>query len=348
MYYLSFPDLGIKPFHIDKVAFTIFGHDIAWYGILITLGMIIAVIYALHLAKFEKISSDDIIDLALCVIVFGVIGARLYYVLFSLDKINYLVSDGNFWHNLWKTFVNVIAIWEGGLAIYGGIIAGLISACVFAKVKKIDMLKIFDILVPCVLIGQIIGRWGNFINVEAYGGETDSIFRMGILYSFSGTGVETGIWDIEKYVHPTFLYESVWNLIGLIFVFIFYKKKKFNGQMFCSYLIWYGFGRMLIEGLRTDSLYLGPIRISQLVGLVSCIAGVVLLAILSKKALKKRKECEKYTEAFDVDGKKVLSGVSVNAETNHDKNITTEEKQENGTLDYEKNETDSDNNREEK
>lgn len=289
MTYVSFPGLGIEPFHIDKTAFSVFGRDVAWYGLLITCGMMLAVLYALWIGqKKEGIKSDDIMDLAFFIIIFGVLGARTYYVIFKWDS--YLVTSGSFFENVWATFKNCIAIWEGGLAIYGGIIAGLITAFFVAKRKKIPFLKFFDILAPCVLIGQIIGRWGNFVNVEAHGGETTLPWRMGILYSFDGSGVTTGIWDAEMYVHPTFLYESLWNLLGLVLIHFLYQRKKFDGQMFCTYLIWYGFGRMLIEGLRTDSLMLGSFRISQLVGLVSVILGIVLMVLYSTAARKRAAE----------------------------------------------------------
>lgn len=289
MTYVSFPGLGIEPFHIDKVAFSLFGRDVAWYGILITCGMVLAVMYALWIAKKkEGIKSDDIMDLAFFIIIFGVLGARAYYVIFKWDS--YLVTSGSFFENVWATFKNCIAIWQGGLAIYGGIIAGLITAFFVARWKKISFLKFFDILAPCVLIGQIIGRWGNFINMEAYGCETDLPWRMGILYSYDNSGVTTGVWDVEMYVHPTFLYESLWNLIGLILIHFLYQRKKFDGQLFCTYLIWYGFGRMLIEGLRTDSLMLGSIRVSQLVGLVSVVLGIVLMVFYSMHAKRKAAE----------------------------------------------------------
>lgn len=283
MEYVSFPGLGIGPFHIDKVAFTVFGRDIAWYGILITFGMLLAVLFALRASKFEKIKTDDIYDLAISIIIFGVIGARAYYVIFSWTEFSYVATGGTFFQNLWGTIYNCIAIWDGGLAIYGGIIAGLIVAFIFAKIKKIPAMKVCDILVPCVLVGQIIGRWGNFINVEAYGYETTLPWRMGIHYSLFGNGIETGVWDLEKFVHPTFLYESLWNLIILVAILIIYKKKKYDGQHFCTYLIWYGFGRMLIENLRTDSLMLGSLRISVLVGCVSFVSGIILLICLIRK-----------------------------------------------------------------
>ena len=278
MGYISFPGLGIEPFHIDKVAFTVFGRPVAWYGLLITFGMLLALFIALRCSKKEGIKTDDIVDLALFAIIFGVLGSRLYYVIFTWNEFDYLVTDGSFFSNLWKTFVNIIAIWNGGLAIYGGVIGGILVAVVFSKVKKIRFTKILDILAPCVMIGQIVGRWGNFINMEAYGGETTLPWRMGLLYGDAATGV----WYAEQYVHPTFLYESLWNIIGFVILLLLYRKKKFDGQNAATYFIWYGFGRMLIEGLRTDSLYLGVLRVSQVVGLVSAVIGILMYIFLPK------------------------------------------------------------------
>ena len=273
MTYVSFPGLGIEPFHMDRIAFSLFGIDVNWYGLIITCGMILAVLYALWHAKHEGVKSDHIIDLALALIFCGVIGARLYYVIMEFDQ--YLVSGGTFLQNLGGTLYNCIAIWNGGLAIYGGIIAGFLAALVAARVKRIPFPVIADIAGPAVMVGQIIGRWGNFVNVEAYGAETTLPWRMGVLYSFND-GVS---FVSEKFVHPTFIYESLWNLLGLILITYFYKKKKFHGQMFLSYMTWYGFGRMLIEGLRADSLYVGSIRISQLVGFVTFVVGAVLIIV---------------------------------------------------------------------
>ena len=271
MTYVSFPGLGIEPFHMDRIAFSLFGIDVNWYGLIITCGMILAVLYALWHAKHEGVKSDDIIDLALALIFCGVIGARLYYVIMEFDQ--YLVTGGTFWQNLGGTLYNIIAIWNGGLAIYGGIIAGFLAALVVARAKRIPFPVVADIAGPAVMVGQIIGRWGNFVNVEAYGAETTLPWRMGVLHSFND-GVS---FVSEKFVHPTFLYESLWNLVGLILITYLYKKKKFHGQMFLTYMTWYGFGRMLIEGLRADSLYVGSIRISQLVGLVTFVVGAILL-----------------------------------------------------------------------
>lgn len=271
MTYVSFPGFGIEPFHMDRVAFSIFGVSVNWYGLIITCGMILAVLYAMYHAKIEHVKSDDILDLAVYLIIFGVLGARLYYVIMEWDS--YLATGGTWLENIWHTFCNAIAIWNGGLAIYGGIIAGTLVGFLFARRKKIRFGVIADIAGPSVLIGQIIGRWGNFVNVEAFGGETDLPWRMGILKSMDGG--ET--FYSEMYVHPTFLYESLWNLLGLILITALYKKKKFHGQMFLSYMIWYGFGRMLIEGLRADSLYVGSMRISQFVGFVTFVLGTVLM-----------------------------------------------------------------------
>ena len=290
MTYVSFPGLGIEPFHMDRIAFSLFGINVNWYGLIITCGMILAVLYALWHAKHEGVKSDHIIDLALALIFCGVIGARLYYVIMEFDQ--YLVTGGTFWQNLGGTLYNCIAIWNGGLAIYGGIIAGFLAALVVARAKRIPFPVIADIAGPAVMVGQIIGRWGNFVNVEAFGAETTLPWRMGVLYSFND-GVS---FVSEKFVHPTFIYESLWNLVGLILITYFYKKKKFHGQMFLTYMTWYGFGRMLIEGLRADSLYVGSIRISQLVGFVTFVIGVVLMVYnlrkIKKKALSKKTDEE--------------------------------------------------------
>jgi phosphatidylglycerol:prolipoprotein diacylglycerol transferase len=275
------------------VAFSILGRNIAWYGILITCGMMLALYIASRCAKVEGVSVDDVTDLGFFVILFGVLGARAYYVIFTWNQYDYLVTEGSFFGNLIATLYNCIAMWDGGLAIYGGILAGLLTAYIVTRVKKIPYLKITDILVPCVLIGQVIGRWGNFINIEAFGGETDLPWRMGILFSY--TGEIQAVWDHEIYVHPTFLYESLWNLIALIAVAFLYKKKKFNGQLFFGYLIWYGFGRMLIEGLRTDSLMLGAFRVSQLVGLASVLLGVTLMALFTLREKKEQNRKQDYT-----------------------------------------------------
>ena len=267
MKYVSFPDLGIGPIQLNPVAFTVFGIDVMWYGLIITCGMLLAYLYGLSRAKIEKVKADDITDLTLFLIVFGVIGARLYYILFKLE--DFVVADaGGAWENFLATAKNMLNFRGGGLAIYGGIIAGFVTAFVVARVKRIRFPVILDIVAPCLMIGQMIGRWGNFVNVEAYGSNTDLPWKMGV-------GTSGGM----PYVHPTFLYESLWSLVGLILVSVFYKKKKFHGQVFVFYGLWYGLGRAWIEGLRTDSLMLGPLRVSQMLSIVIFVACAVIMAV---------------------------------------------------------------------
>ena len=324
MTYVSFPGLGIEPFHMDRIAFSIGSIEVNWYGLIIACGMILAVLYAMRHAKIDRVKTDDVVDLALAVIIFGVIGARLYYVIMELD--HYIVTGGTFWQNLLDTLYGMIAVWKGGLAIYGGIIGGFIAGFVVAKKKRIRFPVVADIAGPSVIVGQIVGRWGNFVNVEAYGSETMLPWRMGIhvSYDYGETFIR------ESFVHPTFLYESLWNLIGFVIITLSYKKKKFHGQMFLVYITWYGFGRMLIEGLRTDSLYVGDLRISQFVGAASFIVGTVLLILGSRRA--KTKKSEEYTPVYaaaaEVDSSDTVDSVAdedSQAENDaHDKTNDTE------------------------
>ncbi|MBQ8146711.1 MAG: prolipoprotein diacylglyceryl transferase [Clostridia bacterium] len=289
---VSFPGMGIDDFTVKAIAFKIGGFSLTWYSIIITLGILLAVLYVWFRFKEAGLTVDDLLDFALAVVPSGIVGARLYYVIFEFE--NYLVtSSDSFWQNLGDTLYGIIAVWNGGLAIYGGIIAGGIAGVIVAHFKKINLLRILDILAPAVMMAQSIGRWGNFTNVEAFGGPTTLPWRMcspkiarNLYYNelitndeyFSSLAGEIG-------AHPTFLYESLWNIIGftvIYFVFVRNKKlHKINGQIFYCYLIWYGLGRLWIEGLRTDSLYLvdGVIRVSQLIALLSLIAGITLMII---------------------------------------------------------------------
>lgn len=278
--FISFPGLGIKEFKINSVALKVGNFEIAWYGIIITLGMIAAVSYVLWRARQEKISADDMIDMAIYVILFGLVGARLYYVLMSLDS---YVRD-----TIGETLYKMIAVWEGGLAIYGGIIGGSIAAALFIKIKKLNIWRVFDMLGPATMIGQVIGRWGNFMNAEAFGEETTLPWRMGIRNRRYPEGI---------FVHPTFLYESLWNLLGFMIINLLYKKKKFDGQILLSYVAWYGFGRMFIEGLRTDSLYVGTVRISQFVAFVTFVVASALLVVMLSLARRGRLAPTAFMEA---------------------------------------------------
>ena len=232
---VSFPGLGIGEFSLNSVAFTVFGVSIAWYAIFITIGMVLAVIYAIHMAKKIGITTEDVLDYAIWTIPIGIIGARLYYVLSEIEH--------------YHSFLQVINIREGGLAIYGGIIAGGLTVLALSYFKKINFLAFADCVAPGVLLAQGIGRWGNFMNGEAFGYATDWFCRMGLQNELTG--------GLYMEVHPTFLYESLWNILGFVAVNLYakYLHKKYDGELFLMIFCWYGFGRMFIEGLRTDSLY---------------------------------------------------------------------------------------------
>lgn len=262
---ISFPGFNIGEFEIESNAVTIFGIEIAWYAIIITLGMILAVVYLAYRAKQVGISVDTVLDFVLFTIPIGIIGARLYYVLTTLDN----------YDSLW----DIINIRNGGLAIYGGILAGALTVYAIARIKKIPFLVFADCCTPGIILAQAIGRWGNFTNGEAFGYETSWFCRMGLNNHL--TGYET------LYVHPTFLYESLWNLIGFAIVNIFYKKRRYDGQVFLFVFAWYGFGRMFIEGLRADSLYVLGFRISQvLAALIFIVCSALLIYFYIKKPQK--------------------------------------------------------------
>lgn len=243
------------------------GKGIYWYGIIIACGLLLAVLFCMKQRKKYGISEDDLYDSLLWGIPFGVIGARLYYVIFYLDL--YRSSDGSV---NWK---ETIAIWDGGLAIYGGIIAVVIVVWLVSRHRKFKLSAMMDLVVIGLFIGQMIGRWGNFMNREAFGAETTLPWRMQ-LTTTTGTLVE---------VHPTFLYESLWNLIGLLLVVLVVSKaRRFDGENTWFYFLWYGIGRFWIEGLRTDSLYLfnwtiagQPVRVSQALSLVMVIVSAFML-----------------------------------------------------------------------
>lgn len=261
---VGFPRLGLGPFSISHTAFSIGFLSVQWYGIIIVLGMALACLYAFWRMKSVPLVVDDMLDIALVCIPSGIVGARLYYVLTSLKN--------------YPAFWDVFKIWEGGLAIYGGIIGGFIGVFAVCRHKKKSLLRVLDCIAPGVMIGQLIGRWGNFVNAEAYGviGPYDFL---GHTFNASALAEHNPfIMTVNgMYVHPTFLYESVWNLIGFLLINAFWKHKKYDGQILLLYLTWYGFGRAVIEGFRGDSLYIGSLRISQLLAFICFAAGVILL-----------------------------------------------------------------------
>jgi len=245
---IAFPGLSIGPFFI-KESFSLFGLSIHWYGVIIAIGILLAYLYCAHIAKDFSLSKDNCLDIILFGLPSAIICARIYYVIFE-------------WGSYKDNLIDIFKIWEGGIAIYGGIIGACLSTYIYCRVKKISFLNAFDVGAYGLLIGQICGRWGNFINAEAYGSVTTLPWRMELV-------------DLGICVHPTFLYESLWNLCVLMFLILRRKNKSFDGEIFITYITLYGLGRFFIEGLRTDSLLLGPFRISQLVALSCVIFGAI-------------------------------------------------------------------------
>ena len=261
---ISFPGL-FGEFTINPPAsFTLFGRSIYFYGVFIALGFLLGITYCAKNSKRFGIREDDVYDLILWLIPLSILGARLYFVLFKLDF--YLAHPKE-----------IVEIWNGGLAIYGGVIAGVIVMLLVCRHKKIPWQAMFDLLIYGLLIGQILGRWGNFMNREAFGAETDIFCRMQ-LTAPDGSSI---------CVHPTFLYESLWNLVGFIALAIWERRggRRYDGQAALGYFFWYGLGRAWIEGLRTDSLYIGgsSLRVSQLLSIVLCLTALVLLIVNARK-----------------------------------------------------------------
>lgn len=259
---VTFPSINLE-LEISRVAFTVFGIKIYWYAIIMISAIILGILLLRKRDGLYNIKFSDIIDLLIFLIPISIISARIYYVLFNLE--HYLANPSQ-----------IFNIRNGGLAIYGGIIGGAITCIVFCKKRKIDLINLLDIIAPALILGQAIGRWGNFVNIEAYGTETTLPWRMGI--------IEAG-----KYleVHPTFLYESIANFIIFCIIVRIKENRKFKGQVACTYFILYSAIRFFIEGLRTDSLMFGSIRISQALSLVIF---VIVTIIYTKLIIKSKNE----------------------------------------------------------
>ena len=259
---------------MDRVFFSIGPITIYWYSVTMLLAVLTGVYLAIKESKKQGMQSF-ISDLITYAIIFGIIGARLYYVIFNFD---------NYKNNI----LSIFKIWEGGIAIYGAIIGGLLAIIYFAKKKKQSIIKTTDIIVPGLILAQAIGRWGNFFNQEAHGKEVSLEFLQSLpLPKF----IIDGMYINNTYYHPTFLYESIWCILGFIILIILRKlTKRKKGIVTYSYFIWYGIGRMFIEGLRTDSLYLGSFRISQIVSMVLILIGIIGLIISNMKGNKNERK----------------------------------------------------------
>ena len=283
---VTFPGLGLE-FHLDRVAFSLFGHPVYWYGVIIGCGFLLAVLLCCRWAPRFGVNSDQIMDLLIFAVPLSVVGLRVYYVLFYLDL--YREADGSLnWGAIFR-------ITDGGLAIYGGIIGACIAVVIYSRKKKQNFSLLMDTASMSIVFGQIMGRWGNFFNREAFGDYTNNLFAMQLPVSaVRANEITQKMWDhvvtvngVEYIqVHPTILYESLWNVGVLLFLFWFRKRKKFNGEVFLMYLIGYGLGRIWIEGLRTDQLLLPVVGlpVSQL--LSGClVVGCTILVVWKRKKL---------------------------------------------------------------
>ena len=303
---IQFPALGLDL--NPPRGFPLFGFTIYFYGVIIVVGLMLAAIYGLKRAKRFGIKQDDIYDGILWILPFAIICARLYYVWAEADQFH--------------SFRDVINIRQGGLAIYGGVIGAAIGVVVFTKIKRINVFALLDLVALGFMIGQSIGRWGNFINREAFGSYCDNFLAMQILESNLGTGTGEAFDKLREMavvidgatfiqVHPTFLYESVWNAVGFVILHFLSKHRQYDGQIALGYVAWYGLGRTLIEGLRMDSLYWGPFRVSQLLAAVTCLVAVVILLLMNLKKQNREKLNVCYAdkmEAAEQAAKRVIHG----------------------------------------
>lgn len=300
MHTVSFPKLGLE-FHINPIAFSIGNVHIAWYGILIAVGILLAMFMAFKNCKRFGVNADKLVDVVLGGLIGGVVGARVYYVIFSWDQ--YKDNLSSIWHT-----------WEGGMAIYGGIIGAFLVGGIVARVHKMHVLPVLDIAALGFLIGQGLGRWGNFINGEAFGCNTNLPWGMTgdriVAYLSDSKNImaltELGITvDASAPVHPCFLYESIWCILGFVVLYIYSKHRRFDGEIFLMYLGWYSFERMFVEGLRTDSLMIGKIRVSQLLSGLLFAACLLTWLIIRSKIRSAHDDnylrCYAYTEQFEKD-----------------------------------------------
>lgn len=273
---VQFPGLGLE-FHLNRIFLTIFGLRIHWYGVIVVSGMFFAVLYAMKRSRLFGITPEQVSDIALYAIMGGMVGARAYYVIFSWDYYQHHPDE-------------IIKIWEGGIAIYGGILGGVLTGYLLCRLWKIPKLPLLDLAAGSLLLGQSIGRWGNFVNIEAFGSNTTLPWGMtgpavvSYLTAKQGELARLGITvDPNLPVHPTFFYESMWCLAGFLFLLWYAARRRYNGEMILIYCAWYGFGRFLIEGLRTDSLMLGPFRVSQILAGAGAAAAVAALLWMNRR-----------------------------------------------------------------
>lgn len=318
---LSFPGLGLE-LTLNRAAFTIGGFTIYWYGILIGLAFLAGITYILYQVRSFGLDADRVIDVILGGAVGAIIGARAYYVLFSWDM---------FKDNLWDIFNTR----QGGIAIYGAVIGGFIAGFIVCRFRQVRFVPMADLAVGGLLLGQAIGRWGNFVNIEAFGGNTTmpwgmtspTIVNYLTQHKNSLAAINMTV-DPQMPVHPTFFYESIWCLIGFILLVFLTKKRRFDGELLLFYCIWYGVGRAVIEGLRTDSLLLGTLRVSQVLAVLCVI--VAALIWLSVRSKIRRNADEDYLKLYvnTDEGQMVLAGTFYKKKVRHSKREEEERAQE--------------------
>lgn len=310
---IEFPKLGLE-FNINPVALSFDKIDIYWYGIIIATAFVLAVLLSMRDSRKFGVDEEDLIDVILFAAPVAIIFARLYYVVFS-------------WSNFRNNLSEIYKVWHGGLAIYGAVIGAILTAIVFSRFRKINVFKLFDIVAPYLLMAQGIGRWGNFINQEAFGGNTDlpwgmtgnNIVNQLKIYQLEGLNIDPAL-----PVHPTFLYESLWNFAGFAFLMWFRKRKKVKGEVFFQYMILYGVGRFWIEGLRLDSLWIGPFRVSQVLALLFVVV-FALLIILRRRNFNVK--AEQMSETGDSEYGNILKSLKMeeeNSDRTDDDEVLTE------------------------
>ncbi len=300
MHTVSFPKLGLS-FDLNPIAFSIGGINVTWYGIIIAAGILLALLMAFKNCKRFGVNGDKLVDVVIGGLIGGVVGARAYFVIFSWDM--YKDNLSSIWHT-----------WEGGMAIYGGVIGAFLVGIIVARIHKMRILPVMDLAALGFLIGQGIGRWGNFVNGEAFGSNTNLPWGMTgdriVAYLSDSDNISTltqlGVTvDPNAPVHPCFLYESIWCLLGFVLLYLYSKHRRFDGEIFILYLGWYGFERMIVEGLRTDSLLIGNIRVSQLLAGLLFVACVIIWLVIHGKIKAAHDDnylkCYAYTEQFEKD-----------------------------------------------
>ena len=308
---IVFPHLGIEV-AIDPTAFTMFGVNIQWYGLIITFGLLLAIMIGMYNMPRAGIDPDRAIDAVIGGIIGGIVGARAYYVIFN-------------WHEFEDDLLSIFNTRTGGLAIYGGLIGALLVGGIVAKCRKVRLLPLLDVVGVSFLLGQGIGRWGNFTNQEAFGANTDSLLCMtgGRIQNWiynNYTMVGDASLSAEYPVHPCFFYESVWCLTGFaLLMFAFHKWRKFDGQIFLLYIGWYGLGRFFIEGLRTDSLMLGTLRVSQVLAALCVVFSVILLIVCGSKVKRMGRDYVLYCNSAE--SKALLEEAAAKAEAAYQKRL---------------------------